>query len=139
MLKKSGIFIFILLLITLTISGCTTNKKATNGTFGERTVSINNIQIVNNVTAEHKEYNGTNYYFIRGYVKNNNRYDAFNLKMKAIVFDENGTVVTENETFILDPKVIPAGGDAFFSFRFTDNDNRIVRYDLKLISITTKA
>jgi hypothetical protein len=133
MSRKIMIILLLLFAITVSVSGCTT-KEATNGTFGEKTISINNITIVDNVTAEHHEYNGTNYYYVTGYLKNKNKYDAFNLKMKATTFDAEGNVVAVNDTAYLNPKVIPAGGEAFFGFSFIDQDNRIVRYELELIS-----
>lgn len=133
MTKKHLITVLVLITVIISISGCTT-KEATNGTFGEKTISINNITIVDNVTADHHEYNGTNYYHVTGYLKNNNKYDAFNLKMKATTFDADGNVVAVNDTVYLNPKVLPAQGECFFGFRFVDNDNRIVRYELELIS-----
>lgn len=139
MFKKSIMFILLLFAVIISISGCTITKNATNGTFGEKIVSINNITIVNNVTAEHKEYNGTYYYYITGYLKNNNKYDAFNLKMKATVFDAEGNMIAVNNTVYLESKVLPAGGESFFGFRFNDNDNRIVRYELQLINVSVEA
>lgn len=139
MLKKSIIAILLLITFVISISGCTTSQNATNGTFGEKTVSIDNITIINNVTGEHKEYNGTNYYYVYGYLKNNNKYEVFNLKMKATVFDADGKVVAVNDTVYLDPKVLSVTSDTFFGFRFADNDSRIVRYELKLISADAEA
>lgn len=138
-MSKSTISILLLLTIMVSISGCTTTKNATNGTFGEKTVSIKNITIINNVTAEHYYYDGTNYFLIRGYLKNNNKYEAFNLKMKATVYDAEGNVIAVNETVYLEPKVLDVNSDTFFGFTFVDNDNRIVRYELKLISADAKA
>lgn len=132
------IIILLLFAITISISGCTT-KEAANGTFGERTVSISNITIVNNVTADHSEYNGTNYYYVTGYLKNKNKYDAFNLKMKSTVFDAEGNIVAVNDTVYVNPKVIPAEGESFFGFSFIDNNNQIVRYELQLISVDAEA
>lgn len=132
MTKKHLIIVLLLITVIISISGCTT-KEATNGTFGEKTISINNITIVDNVTARYSESNATMYY-VTGYLKNNNKYDAFNLKMKATVFDAEGNVVAVNDTVYLNPKVVPAQGESFFGFRFVDSDNRIVRYELELIS-----
>ena len=70
MANKSIIIILLLIAVIVAISGCT-SKTAPNGTFGEKTVSISNITIVNNVTNGTYEYNGTNYYYIDGFVKNN--------------------------------------------------------------------
>jgi hypothetical protein len=127
-----------LFLVVVSISGCTT-KEAANGTFGEKIVSINNITIVNNVTGEHDEFNGTNYYYITGYVKNNNKYDAFHLKIKATTFDADGNIVAVDDAVYLDPKVVPGKGESFFGFRFVDNNYRIARYELQLISVDTEA
>lgn len=137
MSKKSIIVILLLFAITVSISGCT-NKTAQNGTFGEKIISINNITIINNVTAEHRERNGTNYYYITGYLKNNNKYDAFNLKMKATFYDADGNVVAINDTVYLDPKVIPTASESYFYFRFNDSNNKIVKYELQLISATSE-
>lgn len=135
MAKNPILIVLIFLMVIVSTSGCTTTKNATNGTFGEKTVTINNITIVNNITAENLEYNGTKYYIIKGYLKNNNKFDAFNLKMKATVFDAEGNVVAVNNTPYLNPKVLPAEDVSLFSFVFIDNDNRIVRYELQLISV----
>lgn len=126
-------FVILIILGVVVVSGCT-SKTAPNGTFGEKTVSINNITIVNNVTADHYQHNGTSYYYIYGYLLNENPYDAFNLKMKATVYDANNNVVAVNDNVYLNPKVIPAGGESYFYFNFPDPDNKIVRYDLQLIS-----
>lgn len=139
MVKKPLIIVLLLIAVIISISGCTTTKNATNGTFGEKTISINNITIVDNVTTEHSEHNETNYYYITGYLENNNKYDVFNLKMKATTFDANGNMVAVNDTVYLNPKVIPASGESFFGFRFIDSDNRIVRYELQLINADAKA
>lgn len=124
----------LLFAISVSISGCTTTKNATNGTFGEKTISLSNITIVNNVTDEHEEYEGVNYYYIYGFVKNKNKYDAFNLKMKVTVFDAENNIIAVNDTPYLNPKVIPAGGESEFYFEFEDPDNKIVRYELQIIS-----
>jgi hypothetical protein len=139
MAKKSIIIILMLIAVIVSISGCITTKTASNGTFGEKTVSINNITIVNNVNASTYEYNGTNYYYIDGFLKNNNKYDAFNLKMKATVYDANNNVLGVNDTPYLSPKVIPAGGESEFYFEFSDPNNQTVRYDLQLISVKAEA
>lgn len=137
MFKNYAIIIILLLAVIVSFSGCT-NKQAPNGTFGEKTVSIKNITILNSSTEDY-EYQNTQYYIIRGSVKNNNQYDAFNLKIKATVFDANGTIVAVNNTVYLDPKVISAGGEAFYAFQFNNTNNRIVRYELQLISVDAKA
>ncbi len=137
MARKFIILTLLLFLVVVSISGCTT-KEASNGTFGEKTISLSNITIVNNVTAEHYEYEGLNYYYIYGFLKNNNRYDAFNLKMKATAFDADNNIVAVNDTFYLNPKVVPAGGESEFYFEFEDPDMKIVRYELQLIYVDSE-
>lgn len=132
-MNKKVIIIIVLAILLVSISGCT-NKNATNGTFGQKTISIKNITVSNNVTAENVEYNGTNYYWIHGNIRNNNPYDAFNLKMKAVTYDKDGNVVAVKDTFNLDPKIIAANGESYFSFTFNNSDNRIIRYEIQLIS-----
>lgn len=137
MFKKVKISLIILiLLVVISVSGCT-SKNATNGTFGEKSVSIKNVTIVNS-TYEDYEYPGTKYYIIRGYLKNNNKYDAYNLKMQATTYDADGNVVSVNDTVYLSPKVLPADGLASYDFYIPNKDGRIVRYDLQLISITVQ-
>lgn len=135
--KRTIILILLLITVTISFSGCTT-KEATNGTFGEKIITINNITIVNNVTTEHYERNGTKFYIITGYLKNNDKYDAFNIKMKSTVYDIDGNVVATNDTVYLDPKVVPAGGESLFGFSFNDSDNRIFRYEIQFISATAE-
>lgn len=45
-------------------------------------------------------------------------------KTKATTYDENGTVVATKDTVYLNPKVIPAGGESFFGFKFVDDDKQ---------------
>lgn len=137
MLNKNLIIILLLFLIA-SISGCTT-KNATNGTFGQKNVSINNITIINNVTADHTEVDGVKYYYITGYLKNYNNNEVFNLKMKATAYDSEGNVVAVNDTVYLESRILPIGEEVYFGFNFQDNDNRIVRYELKIISADAEA
>lgn len=138
MSSKSIMVILLLYALIISISGCTT-KNVENGTFGEKSVTINNVTIINNVTADHYEDNGTNHYYIDGFLKNNNNYDVFNLKMKATFFDADGNVVGENVTVYLYPKVISTRGESRFYFELEDPDKKIVRYELKLISVSAAA
>ena len=89
MLKKSIIIILLLLTAIISISGCTT-KTATNGTFGEKSISIDSIYLSNNSTTGNYTYNGTEYYYIDGYLVNNNPYDAFNIIVNSTAYDANG-------------------------------------------------
>lgn len=131
MVKKYAIFILLILVVIISISGCTT-RNATNGTFGERTISLDAIEILNS-TSEHYEYNGTNYFYIEGYLQNNNKYDAFNIKMKVIAYDKDGNIVVTNDSVYLEPKNIQGGGQTYFSFEFIDQDQIIERYEIQLI------
>ncbi|HOI39815.1 MAG TPA: hypothetical protein PLC38_01585 [Methanobacterium sp.] len=133
MFNKSLIIIVIILFaVIVSISGCTT-KNATNGTFGEKTISLNKLEIIDS-NAEHIDYEDRTYYYIEGNITNKNDIDALDLKMEATAFDENGMVVDINKNPYLDPKVVPSLGVSYFYFEFYDPDKRIVRYEIKVIS-----
>lgn len=121
-----------LLLIVIGVSGCTM-KEGETSTFGEKTISLESIKVLNNTTTDYYEYNGTNYSYIMGTVQNRNRYDAFKVKMKAIAYDEDGEIVATNETVYLEPKNIPASGQSLFYFEFVDQNKKIVKYDVKVV------
>ncbi len=132
MLKKY--LIIIILIVVVGISGCTT-KTATNGTFGEKSISISDLIEANNTTADHYIDNGIQYYYIDGYIKNNNNYDVFNVKFNAIAYDANGNVVATNDTAYLN--TIPSKGITEFYIDFPDPNSKIVRYDLKIVNATS--
>ena len=110
MFKQSIIVILLLLTAIVAISGCTT-KTATNGTFGEKVISKDSILISNNTTADYDIYenynNGIEYYYIEGYLENNNPYDAFHVKLNATAYDANGNVFATNDSAYLNPTTIP--------------------------------
>lgn len=122
----------IIILFVVGISGCTI-KEGETGTFGEKTISLESIKVLNNTTTDYYEYNGTNYSYIIGTVQNHNKYDAFKVKMKAIAYDEDGEIVATNETVYLEPKNIPASGQSLFYFTFVDQNRTIVKYDVVLV------
>lgn len=133
MFKKYLIIALFILIVG--ISGCTT-KTATNGTFGEKTVSVNSIYLSNNTTAD--VFNGTDtglqYYYIGGYIINNNSNDALNVKILATAYDRDGNVVATNESAYVYPTSIPAKGSSEFYVDFPDNNSNIVRYEVKILS-----
>ena len=102
----------------------------------KRYISINSIYISNNSTAGNYTYNGTEYYYIEGYLVNNNSYEAFNVKVNAIAYDANGNVVATNDSAYLDPVSIPANGVSYFYVDFNDPNQKIVRYDVKVVNAT---
>lgn len=132
MLKFSNVLIIILLTAALAVSGCT-NKTATNGTFGEKNISLDNINVLNNVTADHNNFNGTEYYYINGYIKNNNKYDVFKVKIIATAYDANGTVVAVNNTPYINPDNIPSNDISWLYVTFLDPQDKIVKYDIKIV------
>lgn len=138
MYNKLIILIIISIVITVSISGCTTSKNATNGTFGEKSVSIKNITIIN-TTSEETTHDDTSYWLVYGHLKNNNQNDVFNLKMKVTAYDAEGNVVAVNDTVHLEPKVISPEGEALYYFTLNNKDKKIVRYELQLISVDSKA
>jgi hypothetical protein len=139
MTTKSLLAVLLLFAVIVSISGCT-SKTATNGTFGEQTISLSNMSIVNNVTNGSYQYNGTNYHYIDGFVKNNNVYDAYDLKMKATIYDVNNTVLAVNDTpYYYSNGPVPAGGEMEFYFEFNDPNNQTDHYSLQLISVSAQA
>jgi len=132
MLKKYFIVIIILLMVIVGISGCTT-KTATNGTFGEKYISIGSIFISNNTTGDHFNYNGTEYYNIAGYLINNNSNDVYHVKVNATAYDANGNVVATNDSAYIQPNTIAANGISYFAVDFNDPNNLIVNYNVKVV------
>ena len=137
MVKQSTTVILLSIIIIIAISGCTT-KTATNGTFGQKSISIDSILISNNTTADiyNDTDNGIEYYYIYGYLVNNNSNDAFNVKINATAYDVNGNVVATNNSAYLNPTTIPAKGVSEFYVYFPDTNNNIVRYDVKIVDAT---
>lgn len=132
MFKQSIVMILLLFIAILAISGCTT-KTTTNGTFGEKYISKESLVVSNNTTAEHYNFNGTEYYYIKGYIQNNNKYDAFHVKLNTNVYDVNGNILATNDSAYLNPTTIPANGASQFYVEFKDPDNKIIRYEVKVI------
>jgi hypothetical protein len=132
-MKKYSIAILILFTLIVGISGCTT-KTASNGTFGEKSVSINSIYISNNTTADTFKDNGTEYYVIEGYLENNNSDDAFHVIVNASGYDSNGNLVATNNSAYIEPPSIPAKGLSSFYIQFNDPNNTIARYDIKVVN-----
>ncbi len=136
MFKRSIIVIILLLTAIISISGCTT-KTATNGTFGEKFISVNSIYLSNNATADNYSYNGTEYYEIEGYLVNNNPYDAFNVIVNSTAYNANGSVVATNNSAYLDPTIIPLMVHLIFMWNLMILIQKIVRYDVKVINATS--
>ena len=115
------------------MSGLAINTTA-NSTFGEKSISVDAIQVLTNSTEDTYEYNGTNYVYLDGYVQNNNKYDAFNVEMNATAYDEYGNIVATNATVYLYSKNIPAGGETEFYTEFNDADNKITRIEVNVVN-----
>lgn len=133
MFKQLIILILLILTATIAISGCTT-KTATNGTFGQKTISLSSIYLANNTTTGNYTYDGTEYYYIEGYLINNNQYDAFNVKVNSNAYDKHGNIVATNNSPNLEPVSIPGNGISDFYVTFNDTNNSIVRYDINVAS-----
>ena len=114
------------------MSGFAINTTA-NSTWGEKQISIDAINVLNNSTEDTYEYNGTTYSYLEGYVQNNNKYDAFNVKMNATAYDKYGNIVATNDTVYLDTKNIPAGSETLFYVEFPDPDNETVRIEVNVV------
>jgi len=125
-------FLIIILLISIIFSSaCIENTKA-NNTWGEKKISIESISISNDTNGNHSEQNDSVYY-VNGYLINKNPYEALNVKINVITYYSNGTIFAINNTPYLNPKNIPANGKSYLYARFEDPDNKIVRFDIKII------
>lgn len=130
---KVTTLILVMFIFIVAVSGCT-EKKATNGTWGDKApATADSLKIVNS-TADHYEYNGTNYYYVNGYIQNTADSDASSVKMIATVYDASGNVVATNNTAYIKPATIPAAGQSMFYFGFEDTNNRIASYDVNITS-----
>lgn len=136
MFKEYFLVILIILTIIAGISGCTT-KTATNGTFGEKKLSLDAITVSENTTGNRSETNDTRYY-VSGYLINGNENDALNVKIKVTTFDAQNNTVAINETPSLDPDDIPVNENSRFYARFSDPDKRIVNFKVEILDAKSK-
>lgn len=122
-----------LIIVVVGVSGCTINPKSQN-TWGEKEpVSVNYLHIINS-TGEHYVKNGTNYYYIYGYIKNNAEYNALNVEMHAKVYDNQGNLIQTNDSKYIKLKYIPTNGISYYCLTFKDPENKIARYELKVLT-----
>jgi hypothetical protein len=136
MFKQYLIVIFILLTIIAGISGCTT-KTATNGTWGEKKLSLDAITVSDNTTGNRSITNNTRYY-VTGYLINGNPIDALNVKLKVTTYDSQNNTVSINDTPYLNPTDIPANGNSYFYARFSDPDKKIVNFKVEIVDAKSK-
>lgn len=108
-------------------------NTTTNSTFGEKQISIDAINVLNNSTMDTYEYNGTHYSYLEGYVQNNNKFDAFNVKMNATAYDEYGNIVATNDSIYLESKNIPGEGETLFYVDFPDPENKTVKIEVNVV------
>jgi len=131
-MDKKVLITFVILFV-VGISGCTVDTNA-NNTWGEKNISLNAITVLSNTTEDHFEYNNITYYYMDGYVQNNNKYDAFNVKMNATAYDQYGNIVAINNTVYIAPKNIPARGESYFYVEFLDPDKKIMKCEVNVIN-----
>jgi len=136
MFKKSIVMILILITVLVAISGCTT-KTATNGTFGEKKLSLDAITVSENTTGNRSERNDTLYY-VTGYIVNGNPIDALNVKLKVTTYDSQNNTVAVNDTPYLEPKDILSNGNSYFYARFDDPEKKIVKFKVEILDAKSK-
>ena len=134
--KLLVIIIFSLILVTVVNSGCIKDTTA-NSTWGEKKISLDALKIANNTTAGNYTYEGTTYYFLEGYIQNNNPFNALEVEMNSTFYAADGSVVATNNTVYLEPKNIPANGVSYFYVEIADPNKLIVNY--KIVIINAKA
>lgn len=128
---RKNIFIVIIILFMVAISGCTFKTESDN-TFGQKpNATINDIYIVNS-TGDHYDRNGTTYYYVWGYVGNKAGNQAPYVKITAKFFSENGTLIGTNTTAPYKPKVIPPEGQSYYYIGFKDPNKIISNYTISL-------
>ncbi|MDP3484199.1 MAG: FxLYD domain-containing protein [Methanobacteriaceae archaeon] len=133
---KKNIFIIIIILFMVAISGCTFKTESDN-TFGQKpNATINDLYIVNS-TGDHYDRNGTQYYYVWGYVGNKAGNQAPNVQITAKFYSENGTLIGTNTTSPTRPKIIPPEGQAYYYAGFKDPNKTISNYTISL-SINSK-
>ncbi len=128
--KLQVIIIFSLLILTVVNSGCI-NTQA-NSTWGEKKISLDALEISNNTTAGNYTYNGTDYYYLEGWIHNNNPVDVLDLEMVASFYAADGSVVATNNSFEIIPKNVPANGMSYFYVEIVEPANKIVNYNINI-------
>lgn len=114
------------------MSGFAINTTA-NSTWGEKQISIDAINVLNNSTMDTYEYNSTSYSYLEGYVQNNNEYDVFNVKMNATAYDEYGNIFANNSTVHIKTGNIPASGESYFYVIYPDPNKKITKIEVNVV------
>lgn len=128
---KKNIFIILIILFMVAISGCTF-KTESDSTFGQKpNATINDLYIVNS-TGDHFDRNGTQYYYVWGYAGNKASNQAPNVQITVKFYSENGTLVGTNTTAPTRPKIIPPEGQSYYFTRFQDPNTIITNYTISL-------
>lgn len=130
--KKVIIISFFFIIMILTNSGCIDNTKV-NSTWGEKKLSLDTISVSDNTIGNRSEQNDSIYY-VKGYLNNQNSFEALEVKIKVTTYYSNGTVFAVNETPYLNPKNIPAQGKSYLYAGFIDPDKKIAKFDVNIIS-----
>ncbi|MDP3034085.1 MAG: FxLYD domain-containing protein, partial [Methanobacteriaceae archaeon] len=81
--------------------------------------------------------NGTQYYYVWGYVGNKAGNQAPNVEITVKFYSENGTLIGTNTTSPTRPKIIPPEGQAYYYAGFKDPNKTISNYTISL-SINSK-
>ena len=132
-MRKIAIIILIgILICIISTSGCIETTKV-NNTCGEKKISIDAIKVSNDTIGNHSEQNESIYY-VRGYILNQNPYEALNANITVTTYYSNGTVFAVNDTPFLDPKNLPANGKSRLFARFEDPDKKIAKFEVKILS-----
>ncbi len=131
MQKPLVVIIMSLLILSVCCSGCLENTTS-NSTWGEKKISMNTIKL-SNTTGNRSETNESKYY-VRGYIINENPYDALELKLRITTFTSNGSVFAVKDDPYIKPKNIPSKGSSYFYASFSDPDKNITRYEVKILS-----
>ncbi|MDO9045574.1 MAG: FxLYD domain-containing protein [Methanobacteriaceae archaeon] len=128
---KKNIFIILIILFMVAISGCTF-KTESDTTFGQKpNATIKDLYIVNS-TGDNYDQNGTQYYYVWGYVGNKAGNQAPNVQITAKFYSENGTLIGTNTTSPNRPKIIPPEGQSYYYTGFKDPNKTISNYTISI-------
>ncbi len=126
------ILVLILVLGIVSISGCTSSDTSNSG-LNYSSDNITHPEAKNVTVLNSKGYsNGNGYYIINGTVKNKNSFGVSFIKLAVTCYDKDGNIVTTDWAYVENTD-IPSQGQSKFSFYINDPNNKITKYNIKIL------
>jgi len=126
------ILILILVLSIAGISGCTSPDTNSDSGGDYSSDNITHPEAKNVVVLDSNANKDPGYYIINGTVKNKNSFGVSFIKIGVTCYDKDGNIVTTDWTYA-DDNDVPSKGKSEFSLYIDDPDNKIVKYDIKVL------